>query len=232
MVDIHTHILQCVDDGSSCIEDSVAMLEKEVEQGVTDVICTPHLRNEYAVCKQKTVEEFNLLKQAVKERGIPINLYLGQEIFVTKDLEKQLETGDAWTIEHGKFLLLEFSYIVKNDIVEAVYELSRKGYKPIIAHIERYSYIDIDDIYQIKDAGGYIQVNAESIVGKTKKHYKNLIRQMFKECLVDFVASDVHHNRKLNVKDAEKYVEKKYGKEAKEAVFYRNGQKILKDIKG
>ena len=122
--------------------------------------------------------------------------------------------------------------MLKNDIVETVYELTRRGYKPIIAHVERYDYVDIDYVYEIKEAGGYIQVNAESIVGKMKKHYKGLVKKMFKECLVDFVASDIHHSRDNDLKDAEMYVEKKYGKEAKDAVFYKNAQKILKDIEG
>ena len=74
MVDIHAHILQCVDDGSSCIEDSVAMLETAVKQGVTDLICTPHFRNEHTSSKEKTLEQFAILKEKAKEKGLQINL--------------------------------------------------------------------------------------------------------------------------------------------------------------
>ena len=87
MIDIHTHIIPYVDDGSTNISTSVIMIKKAIEQGVTDIICTPHyMRGVYGRDKNVIVANFLKLKETVKELNLPINIYLGQEIKYNKDV--------------------------------------------------------------------------------------------------------------------------------------------------
>ena len=123
--------------------------------------------------------------------------------------------------------MIEFDYSTYVDAPEIVYEIIRLGYKPIIAHVERYDCMDLKDVVEIKELGGFIQINASSLVemkmGKIHRKAKILLR-----CgLVDFVASDVHENRKNNLQKASKYVEKKFGKYIKDKLFIKNAKKII-----
>ena len=127
-------------------------------------------------------------------------------------------------IGQTKFVLIEFSQSIPFDISEAVYVLSLIGYTPIIAHIERYKYADLDMAREIKALGGLIQVNADSLVGKGKFKYSKKVKNLIAEGLVDFVASDVHAFRKNTMKKCANFVAKKFGQEVYEKLFVNSAQ--------
>ena len=227
MVDIHTHILPNIDDGSQNIESSLEMVSQSIEQGVTDIVLTPHYRGEYKYDKQVAIDCFERFKLTVKEKGLKVNLYLGQEIFIESDYKKQFKNDKFLTIANSKYVLIEFDYSVYVDVSEIVYEIVRLGYKPIIAHVERYDYLDMKDVVEIKELGGYVQINASSLIDmKIGKLYKRA-KLLLKYGLVDFVASDVHNVRKNNLKKASVYVEKKFGKYIKDKLFIKNAKEII-----
>ena len=141
MIDIHSHIIPNIDDGSRSIEDSLAMLKTSAISGVSDSICTPHYREGYKKTPAEIESAFKLLKDSAKSQGIPVNLYLGEEIFVTKNIKTELKEKQVLTLNGTKFVLLEFDYNINSEISEIVYELSRIGYIPIVAHVNRYNYL-------------------------------------------------------------------------------------------
>ena len=153
MIDIHTHLLPCVDDGSQSVENSVEMAKELYEQGVKQIIITPHYRLHYRKTPQVLQTEFEQFKAKVQAQ-IPIDLYLGQEIYVEDNIKELCRLNKVLTMNGSKFLLCEFNYTHPCDISETVYELCSEGYVPIIAHVERYVYLTIDDIYEIKNEGG------------------------------------------------------------------------------
>ncbi len=227
MIDIHAHILPFVDDGSDSIEQSLEMLRAEIEAGVTDVICTPHYRFDFMPDKESVLSSFEMLTQAVKDNGLNINLYLGQEIFVDRDIRELLREQKVFSLNNGKYILVEFDLMFKRNIPETIYELKRLGYIPIVAHIERYFYVNIETCFEVKRYGGLIQVNASSIVGREKRSYAKLIKKLFKFGLVDFVSSDTHHNRENLMANSYARVKKKFGVMA-DKTFTDNAVKIIK----
>ncbi len=228
MIDIHSHILPFVDEGSLDMQKSLSMLKECLSVGVTGVVLTPHYRKDYKAEKAELEKSFNLLKNAVKENGLDIALYLGQEFYVEKDYKKDVLSGKAVCFGNSKCLLIECSYDHKTDVAETVYELATMGYTPIVAHIERYHYIDLDTAFEVKELGGLIQVNADSIADKRKKQYLKTVKKLLKNDLVDFVAGDLHDGRTYFMKEASEYVRKKYGVERAERLFKLNAQEILK----
>lgn len=225
MIDIHTHILPNVDDGSFDENLSISMLAECVKQGITDVILTPHYRKTYKQTPEQLKAEFETFKSKVKD--LPINLYLGQEFYIDGKYKTNITSGNALPINNTKYLLIEFEYINEVEMADIVYEIKRLGFTPIVAHYERYFDSDLSQAIEIKNLGGLIQVNADSLVGADKKYYKKLIKQLFKNDLVDFVASDVHHDRENFMLKAKTFVEKKYGKDRANKLFIENAKKLI-----
>ena len=225
MIDIHAHVLPGVDDGSSSLESSLKMIKESYQQGVTDIICTPHYRDQY----KSTIAELRFALGDLKTNlDIPVNLYLGQEFFINRNYKKDLLEKKAESMNGTDFLLVEFPFNDEIDIADLIYELKTLSYKPIVAHIERYSYATLSVAEEVKSLGGLIQVNADSIVGKNKRHYKKFIKQLFTNDLVDFVASDIHEQRHNYMQKAREEVAKKYGEDVAERAFKLNAQKIIK----
>lgn len=226
MIDIHTHILPFVDDGSFDQNLSISMLKECVNQGTTDVILTPHYRKTYKKTPKELKEEFEKFKGIVKEK-LPINLYLGQEFYIDDNYKKNIEENCVLSINDTKYLLIEFEYVNDVEMADIVYEIKRLGYLPIVAHYERCFDSDLAEAFEIKNVGGLIQVNADSLVGSGKKYYNKIIKQLFKNNLVDFVASDVHHDRENLLLKARNFVESKYGKATANKVFEENAKKLI-----
>ena len=199
MIDIHTHVIPNVDDGSPDLETSLAMIRHEIDIGVTEIICTPHhIYHRY----EKTVEEitgqFLLLKEAVEKENLPIKLYLGQEICYShrEDQIKMLKEGKLLTLNNTNRILLEFSFTREpEDLLDVLYNFSIHGYEVIIAHIERYEWMTYDKALLIRNEGAKIQINSNSYLGLTSWKEKRFVKKLLKKDLVDYVASDTHSFR-------------------------------------
>ncbi|MEA1987562.1 MAG: CpsB/CapC family capsule biosynthesis tyrosine phosphatase, partial [Candidatus Marinimicrobia bacterium] len=167
--DFHNHIVYGVDDGSKSLEQSIEMLEQAVEQGVTHVVTTPHQfeTDEPRILseRQKTiVERFNILKEKVKEKNIPIELTLGSEIMFFKDVKKYLK-NPYLTINNKKFVLIEFHLMGPPiEFVDVFYDLIVAGYVPILAHPERIIglYDDRKSLVKLLKMGVLFQINTGS----------------------------------------------------------------------
>ena len=227
MFDIHTHFLHGVDDGSRSLEETLKMLAESEEQGVKKVILTPHLRGNYNLDTDEITKKFEELKSAVAERGLGVELFLGREVRIDKYFKKVL--NDTHRISGTEYILAEFDFFESTDIADAVYEIKRLGYKVIVAHFERYSYASIDDAYAVKDEGGLIQINADSLFNKAGLKAKKMANALIKEGLCDFVASDMHFNRKNLMAKANKKVTAKYGEQTAKLLFSENALKLIKE---
>lgn len=231
MIDIHTHVIPFVDDGSASMDASIAMIKKAINDGVTDLVCTPHYRKRmFETTKREIEQNFISLKNEITKQNLKINLYLGQEIKYDSDIKKQIIENKLLTINNTNYILLEFSSKSDTDISEVAYDYSIKGYIPIIAHIERYSYInDLNQIEEIKQNGGLIQINASTIIGKNGIRAKKFAKKLIKQNLIDFVASDIHENREYNLKEAYLYIVKKFGKTIADDIFKNNATSLIKE---
>ena len=199
MKDIHTHIIPCVDDGSPNIETSIDMIKHEISIGVTDIICTPHhIYHRYEKSVEEIKKQFALLKEAVEKENLPINLYLGQEICYThrEDIIQMLKEGKLLTLNNTNRVLLEFSFTREpEDLLDIIYNFSVNGYEVIVAHVERYEWMTIDKVKELKMEGALIQINSNSYLGLTSWKEKRMTRKLIKLGLVDYIASDTHSFR-------------------------------------
>ncbi len=223
MIDIHTHILPYVDDGSKDLNESIELIRQEIDFGVTDIYLTPHfmkIRN-YLSTYEENRKIFEDLKKEVKNQKLKINLHLGNEIYATNKLVADLKKKKVVPLGDTKFVLIEFSVDEEDyEIGEAINNLIGIGYKPIIAHPERYDHIrTIHDYKVIRKMGAYIQIGAASLFGMNGKSAKKISISLLKNNLVDFVASDVHGFRENRLLDAYNYISKKFSKTLADKLF-------------
>lgn len=206
MIDIHTHLLPEVDDGSKSLAMSKKMLEAYAKYGIDQVVLTPH-QNKNHQNKEELKAKFIEFCEYFKDSNI--KFYLGSEIYYYEDLVNDLKQNKHLTINDSKYVLVEFSTISETKIADFVYDLVVLGFKPIIAHIERYEYLSKKDYLEIKQNGALIQVNSKSF---EKKDYLKRLKFLLKNNLIDFIASDCHNDEKRNVNfdAAMKIIQKKY----------------------
>ena len=199
MIDIHTHVIPNVDDGSPDLETSLAMIRHEIDIGVTEIICTPHhIYHRYEKTVEEITKQFTFLKEAVEKENLPIKLYLGQEICYShrEDQIKMLKEGKLLTLNNTNRILLEFSFTREpEDLLDVLYNFSIHGYEVIIAHIERYEWMTYDKVLSIRNEGAKIQINSNSYLGLTTWKEKRFVKKLLKKDLVDYVASDTHSFR-------------------------------------
>lgn len=230
MIDIHTHILPFVDDGSKSLSDSIKLVKTAYEQGVEAIILTPHHRSPYFESAENIKKTFDEFCDKVKELNLPVKLFLGQEVHICSGIVDLYKQNKVLTIANTNYCLIEFDFNTYCDIPETVYELKKAGYIPIVAHFERYHYATLEDAFEVKRMGGLIQVNAESVLGGFFKNReeRRRVHTLFMEECVDFVASDSHVVRKYDLKRAGELVKKKYGEDAYNTVFSMKAKNMLK----
>ncbi len=225
MIDIHSHILPFVDDGSDDNEESIEMLKKLASQGVEKIICTPHYkRGVYELSPSRIKERFDKFYDTVKERNIPIKLYLGQEILCDSNVYDLIKQNKVLTLNGTNYILIEFNYFNYTDIVDYAYNIKTMGYVPIIAHVERYSYLTAHDLIELKSLGALIQVNSSSITGDNGKELKNKVLVAIKSGLVDFISSDAHTKREVDLLKAQKIINRKFKNKVCDDLFKNNAK--------
>ncbi|MDD2628008.1 MAG: hypothetical protein PHR25_01055 [Clostridia bacterium] len=235
MIDIHTHIIFDLDDGSSTIEESIAILKSAYEVGITDIILTPHYiddgKNSYN--NDGVEERVTLLKNRMQEEGIDIKIYLGNEVRDYGNIVDILEKTDAKTLADTKYMLVEFPMNNEINYIEnSIYELKIRNIVPIIAHPER-CYCFTKNYRLIKELAGegvYFQVNSGSIIGRHGNEAKKIAKKMLKDGLVHFLATDTHsmkRNGYLDWEEVIKLLDKKIGRYMRKKLTIYNQRALL-----
>ena len=234
MIDIHSHIIPGVDDGAETLVDSVDIVRELVAQGVTDIIATPHFvdGSVYESPKEKNKELFGELVETLREREIDVNIYLGNEIYITERIVQLIKDGLMSTLADSKYVLVELplngEYTNYEDILES---LGFFGYQVILAHPERYGIFqeDYSRLMTLCEMGILLQCNIGSVIGKYGNDVKKQVKRLMKEKKVFCFGSDIHHARGKNeILRAMKKMRKYYDDSELEEVLVKNPRTILK----
>ncbi len=195
MIDIHTHLLVGVDDGSTDLELSVTRLRSMKEVGVKGVVLTSHyMRGSFDNTAEILAPKFKTLLDAAREDKNDIDLYTGYEVYLAPDVANDIEEYNL-TLNKGRYVLVETDLnAFPADLKENLFQIVRKGYKPILAHGERYVNIlnhlsEADDLIN-RDV--YIQVNAASLLGGYGRKVRETAWGLLENGWVHFIASDDH----------------------------------------
>ncbi len=233
IVDIHSHILPGVDDGSQTVEQSLEMLRMAEREGITHMFATPHYKQgRYPADKGVLEQRLRALKEQAAENDIAVRLFLGTEILFHSGLEKKLAGGELCTMNRSGYLLTEFLPIEAFPYIKnAAEELLGIGYRPILAHVERVLCLseDMERVRELKAMGCGIQVNSGSVAGDAGWKAGHFTRRLLKEELVDYLGTDAHDlkHRKPVMQKCASYLYKKCSRRYAEAVLFENARKNL-----
>lgn len=195
MIDLHSHILPGLDDGAQTLQDSLAMARMAVDSGITTVVATPHCANDR---HREVYESWQFLREALQECEIPLQLLLGMEIFGTPDTARMLRDGQLYTLNGSRYPLVEFSFHSDGEEETAILEeICGAGFRPIVAHPERYSYIQqapeiLNDWHRM---GCLFQLNRGSLMGRFGRRVQYTAVTLLERGFVTVVASDAHSSR-------------------------------------
>ena len=225
-VDIHSHLLPGIDDGAKDIEDSIALITKMYSFGIKNFITTPHvLGNVYPNSTEIIKSKLEEVRVALKERDFnDIKIDAAAEYMMDEQFSARLEKNDILTIKDN-LILVEMSYFnAPINLYDILFEIQLKGYKPVLAHPERYNFYhnDYQSYYKLKKAGCLFQLNLLSLTEQYGTGVKKTAEKLLKENLYDFVGTDTHHKNHLRL--LEKIGTKKIRKNIEELI--KNNSKL------
>ena len=236
MTDIHAHILPGVDDGSPDMATSLQMLEMAASSGVRTIAATPHcsipgeLDNFASPALERAFHEL----QREKERAeIPIRIVRGMEVFATAELPSQIRERRLWTLAGSRYLLMEFAFGEDPAFAARILnEVKRTGLIPVIAHPERYYFVQDDPqiAYKWCVGGAALQLNKGSIIGRFGRDVQVTAIALLRHHLAAAVASDAHGvtQRTTDLREARAFLDLEYGEETSELLLSVNPERILK----
>lgn len=199
-VDMHSHILPGIDDGSKDIDSSIVFIKGLSELGINKFICTPHIFTEvYPNSKETIFPVLNQVRSALKSQQVDVQVEAAAEYMMDLDFIELLKKDEILPL-HGKNVLVEMSYQVETrNVDQFIFDLNIKGYQPVLAHPERYIYYhnNFEQYRKMKELGCILQVNMLSLAGYYGRAVKQVAISLLKERLIDVVGTDLHHIKHL-----------------------------------
>jgi tyrosine-protein phosphatase YwqE len=202
-VDMHSHLIPGIDDGSQSMDHTIGMLLRFVDLGYKKVITTPHIMSDY----YKNTPEIILggledVRAEVKRLNIPIEIDAAAEYFYDEEFLNLIDNEKLLTFGDNE-LLFEFSFGAKpNNIDEMIFKLKTKGYKPVLAHYERYLFFlkeGIEPARKLRNNGVRIQMNMNSLTGHYGAAIKRQAELLVDSGLIDYLGTDCHRIEHLDI---------------------------------
>ena len=196
-VDMHSHVLPGIDDGAQNLEQSIERVQNLYELGFKKIITTPHTYKDFYPNTSAIIKErLSYLNSELEKRGIK-TISAASEYFMDEHFETLLNNKDLLTLD-GKHVLVEMSfYGAPPKLNQYIFELQTKGYIPILAHPERYSFYegDLKKYAELKDIGCLFQMNILSYIGYYSPEVQMDAKKLVKAGMIDLLGTDMHHKR-------------------------------------
>jgi protein-tyrosine phosphatase len=201
--DMHNHILPGIDDGSPDVETSLELINGLIELGISKIISTPHILADLYPNTPETIQ--NAYHELIKQPGFPLQkdkFGFAAEYMVDYDFEEKKLNNELLCFGEEKYILIEMSYLVESpNIREVIFKLLTKGYQPILAHPERYSFYHhrLTTYEELVDAGVQLQLNLLSLSGHYGGQIKSVGEKLIDMGLYQWVGTDMHHTTHLGM---------------------------------
>lgn len=198
--DIHSHILFGIDDGAKTLEDSKFLMQSFAELGFKNAITTPHtIKDVWNNTRQIITSKHSEVKELLPELSDRLNIKVASEYLMDESFVRLFEEEKLLTLKDN-YVLVEMSYInAPMQLYDIIFDLQVAGYKPVLAHPERYLFYHhkLGEYKKLKNSGCSLQINLLSAVGYYGENVAKIADQLLSEGLIDFAGSDVHHSQHI-----------------------------------
>ena len=199
--DMHSHLIPGIDDGSPDIDTSVELIQGMISLGYKKLITTPHLMIDLYPNNRETITKgYEKLKAELKKRNIQVEIQAAAEYFLDDHFDSLLEKKEPLLTLKDNLVLVEFSFAsLPLDYKEKIFAIQLNGYKPVLAHPERYTYLHKKpEIYEeLRNVGCLFQVNLLSLTGYYGTTVAQVADRFFKKKQIELLGSDLHHDRHM-----------------------------------
>lgn len=195
-IDMHSHIIPGIDDGSPEMSTSIEMVRSLTELGYSRLITTPHVMSDYYRNSTDTIREgAEKLNKALSEEGIKTEVIPAAEYYLDHEFEERIKRKDILSFGNN-YVLFELPFLSPPDPVDRIiFELQLAGYKPVLAHPERYGYWhrNPEKLEGFKEKGVLLQINLLSFMGYYGHDVKKAAEVLIEKELVTLLGTDAHH---------------------------------------
>jgi protein-tyrosine phosphatase len=203
-VDIHSHLIPGIDDGSSSLAESMEMIHALHKLGYRKLITTPHIMSDaYRNTPEIVRAGIAQLREGIREARLDLEIEGAAEYYLDDGFAQSLGQRELLTFGGDKkYLLVETSYVAKPmGMHDVIFSLLTQGYTPVLAHPERYQYLwqedAVEEVRMMRGRGMKIQVNLTSFGGRYSKRATTIACDLAKEDLIDFIGTDLHRPLQL-----------------------------------
>jgi tyrosine-protein phosphatase YwqE len=203
--DMHSHLIPGVDDGARDIDASIDLIKGMYKLGYRKLITTPHIM--WDIYKNNSVvilERLEWVRAAVQKEGLDIEINAAAEYFLDDHVASLLKNNEPLLTVSSNKVLVEFSLAYpSHSLKDILFEMQMQGYQPIIAHPERYIYLEHNKTFyeDLKDIGCLFQLNMLSLTGHYGKSVQELAHYLVKKNYYDLIGTDLHNMRHLQALD-------------------------------
>lgn len=194
--DFHSHLIPGIDDGANDLDDSISMIRRFKELGYRKLITTPHVMSDfYRNSPETIIDGMVSVKKALQKNNIDIELEAAAEYYLDENFEEKISNGSLLTFGDS-YVLFELPFIAEPpNLSSAIFELQTNGYKPILAHPERYGFWakEFDQYHEMKNKGVHLQLNILSLIGHYSPEVQKISERLIDEGLITFLGSDCHN---------------------------------------
>ncbi len=201
--DMHSHFIPGIDDGAKTIEDSITLISAMKEMGYKTIITTPHIMIDYYPNTRETIQAgLETVKQALSDRNIDISIKAAAEYYIDEYFISLLDKNEPLLTIHNNEVLVEFSMLYEPMMLnDVIFKMQASGYKPVIAHPERYVFFhrDFNRYRELRDKGCLLQMNMLAVTGHYGNHIKAIAEELLRKGMYDYCGSDMHHEKHANM---------------------------------
>jgi len=202
VTDVHSHFLPGIDDGAPDMETSIALITAMRDLGYSKLVTTPHCMSDYYKNSPEIITaKRDEVRAELKARNIDIQLEAAAEYYLDEDLERKVKAGEVLTFGDN-YLLFELPFIDEpGNINHVIFAMQTAGYKPVLAHIERYTFWhrNWDKFEEIVERGVRIQINLGSLTGAYGPDVRKIAERLIDAKMVHLLGSDCHHMQHIDL---------------------------------
>ena len=203
LTDIHSHLLPQLDDGVSSLQESEQLIQQFIKLGYSKLITTPHIMSDFYRNEPSQIhEKLDSLNQHLKDQQIDISVEAAAEYYLDEVLIEKVKKNEQLLTFGSRYLLFETNFLTEPfQLNEFIFALTTQGYRPVLAHPERYQYLvnNFDKVEDLRNRGVLFQINIPSIVGAYSKPIQKLAILLIDKGYVEFLGSDCHNQLQMEV---------------------------------